>query len=373
MSRVKSNKYQGVYVNTLKNGDVSYSITYEDSNGKKVWLKIGLKSHGVREAYCSQKRNEILFKIRNGEDLPHVASKKESYTFFEAFKYYLEFAKVNKKTWKHNDQGVYYTHLHNTFGDRQLRTLTSEDFETLKIKLLTIGKAPSTVRKIFDAARSIINYSIKHRKIQNYENPISDGKVKMPKLDNQRLGFFSKGEMNKLLIILSKRKSLLLYDLTIILLHTGARFGEVTSLTWNDVNFEQNLIFFKKTKDGNERYIFMSEPLLAVVKRYYESIGNHIDLVIPSPRTGRKIDSMPKQWQDIVDKLIPNNKTKGKYKLVPHSLRHTHASWLAIEGTDIRHIQVQLGHKTLEMTERYSHLIPDKRYEQTQNIFKNIS
>ena len=44
-----------------------------------------------------------------------------------------------------------------------------------------------------------------------------------------------------------------------------------------------------------------------------------------------------------------------------HSLRHTHASWMALAGADILQIKEQLGHKKLDMTLRYTHLIPSQR------------
>jgi hypothetical protein len=72
--RIKSKKYTGVYFRILDNQDKAYDITYKENN-KKIWLKIGLHSQGIREAYCNQKRNEIVSKIRLGEDLPQVAQK----------------------------------------------------------------------------------------------------------------------------------------------------------------------------------------------------------------------------------------------------------------------------------------------------------
>ena len=95
------------------------------------------------------------------------------------------------------------------------------------------------------------------------------------------------------------------------------------------------------------------------------------NLVIPS-RNGKQLIQMPKQWQEEVDKLLPNNDKAGKYRITVHSLRHTHASWMAISGISILHIKEQLGHKKLEMTMRYSHLIPNERHESTQIIFDNL-
>ena len=155
-----------------------------------------------------------------------------------------------------------------------------------------------------------------------------------------------------------------------LLLFTGARFSEVAKLTWNDINFEQKLIYFSQSKDGNARYIQMTDMVYSVIKELYENKIN--SLVIPSS-TGTKRTQMPKQWQQIVDKIIPGNKTAGKARITTHTLRHTHASWLAISGLDILHIKEQLGHKKIETTMRYAHLIPIKRHEATILLEKKIT
>jgi integrase len=342
---------------------VSYHITYTDFTGRKIWEKIGKKSEGINEAYCHNIRNKRVLKIRLGDDVP-ATKRKESYTFSMAYNDYIEWIKHEKKTWI-NDMH-YFKHVEPFFGKREITSLGSSDFEELKVKKLAEGLAPATVRGILGTARQIFNYVIRMKKIEGLTNPISNGRVKMPKVNNKKLGFFSQEQINKLLVELKKEKSPLKYNLTLMLLHTGARFSEVASLTWNDINFDNNLIYFKETKEGNSRYIVMSEPVREVVNELYRN--KKCNLLIPG-RFGDQIAAMPRKWQKIVDRLIPDNTTAGKYRLTTHSLRHTHASWLAISGMDIRHIQVQLGHRSLEMTERYSHLIPDKRYEMVKEVF----
>jgi len=58
----------------------------------------------------------------------------------------------------------------------------------------------------------------------------------------------------------------------------------------------------------------------------------------------------------------------GKNRITPHSLRHTHASWLAQKGVNILHIKKQLGHKKLETTMRYAHISDTQRYQETLEI-----
>ena len=80
----------------------------------------------------------------------------------------------------------------------------------------------------------------------------------MPKVENQKIEFLTKIQANDLLQILEKLPNKRLYQLTVLLLFTSARFSEVARLTWSDINFNTNLIYFGPSKDGNERYIKMT-------------------------------------------------------------------------------------------------------------------
>ena len=76
MARIKSNKYAGVYLNHLANGDISYSINYKDIHNKKIWVTVGKKSNGVNEKFAYTKRAEHINKIKTGVDpLAHKKKK----------------------------------------------------------------------------------------------------------------------------------------------------------------------------------------------------------------------------------------------------------------------------------------------------------
>ncbi len=66
MGRIKSENFQGVYLNILENGDISYSIMYKDIINKAQRVNIGKASQGVTEEFCFQKRNEIINNITLG-------------------------------------------------------------------------------------------------------------------------------------------------------------------------------------------------------------------------------------------------------------------------------------------------------------------
>ena len=62
------------------------------------------------------------------------------------------------------------------------------------------------------------------------------------------------------------------------------------------------------------------------------------------------------------------------YRVVFHTLRHTFCSWLAMQGTPLYTIQKLARHKSIAMTERYSHLLPDQKQDAVREmaeIFNN--
>jgi integrase len=368
-----SSKYPGIFINEYKNGNVAYYINYRNEEGTPTLKKVGMKTkqsnYTIMDAY--DRLIEVKHKIATGEELPKVVQRKAKVLFEDIFEDYLNWAKANKKTWKHNDLLVYNKHL-SYLAKSDPRTLKPKDFEELKQKKLTevdkkTGRvlAPKTVQHILATARHIFNHAIKNELIKNLTNPIGSGRVRMPKVENQKIGFFTKEKAQELLELLQQRENQRLYELTTLLLFTGARFSEVARLTWSDINFNTNLIYFASSKDGNARYIKMSNRVLEVVNSLYKNKINN--LVIPTIN-GNKYEKMPKEWQIEVDKLIPGNDDANKDRLTTHSLRHTHASWLAQSGVDILHIKEQLGHKKIETTMRYSHLIDDRRHQATERL-----
>jgi len=370
MSYVSSKKY-GACVQHYKkaNGDISYYITYRDTTNKTIRKKIGNKSNGINENYCFAQRNSIVNKIRLGEDVPMKHKKSQQFTLQDAYDKYIAWAKNNKKSWKNNDELMYNKHIKNELGASPLVSLKPDDFEKLKQKKLQEGYKPRTVVLILGIARHCINYAINNELVKNYTNPIANGRVKMPTVDNAKVGYLTKEQAMELLHILETKPERMTYQLTVLLLFTGARFSEVASLTWNDINFKEQLIYFKATKNGNARSIKITGKVLEVLNELSQLRTSH--LIIPSSNS-KQILQMPKQWQAIVDKLIVNNKEAEKHRITVHGLRHTHASWLAISGMNILEIKEQLGHKKLDMTLRYSHLIPSARHEKTAIVFNDL-
>ncbi len=75
--RIKSKKYTGVYYRELTNGDRAFEFTYKDLEGKKKWVKVGLESHNINEAYTNRKRIETISKLKLDGDEPDFIKKRK--------------------------------------------------------------------------------------------------------------------------------------------------------------------------------------------------------------------------------------------------------------------------------------------------------
>ena len=366
-------KYEGVWVNKLKNGDISYYINYRDENGMPVKLQVGKKTKvsdfSIKDAYS--KLIEIKYKLQHNQEPIIKTSRMSKIKFDDIWKEFFRYAKGNKKSYIIDEQN-YNKHIKPIFGNKNVKNITSLDYENFKQTLVSKGLEAQTVKHQLTLIRTVINYAIKHDILKNFTNPISNGKVKMPEIDNKRLAFLTKKQAKEVLELLESTHKLT-YHLTVLLLFTGARFSEITGasdkknkvgegtpLRWNDVNFDNNTIYFKKTKNGNERYIAINNILLETLTYLYE---NKINDYVITNSSGGIILRMPNYFATAVESIIPDNQKRiTKYKITAHSLRHTHASWLAEEGLDILQIKEQLGHKNIDMTMRYAHLIPNIRH-----------
>jgi integrase len=354
-----------VQIYSKKNGDYAYYILYKDLNNKLKRVKIGDKSQGITEHYCYRKRAELINTIRLGEDPQQIVKgRKKLFTFKNAYDDYIVWAKGNKSSWSRDEQ-LFRTHM-KSLHDYNLIDLKPKDLESLKQEKLKTLSVRS-VEYMLAVARQIINHAIKNELVKGYNNPISGGRVKIPKPDNMKVAFLTQVQADSLFDMLENRESKTSYYLTVLLLYTGARFIEVATLTWNDINFFQRLIYFKATKNGNARQVYMTDLVYEILQKLAKNT-KYVFL----DTNGSHMLRMPRQWQLLVDDMIEGNTTAGKYRITVHSLRHTHASWMALAGADILQIKEQLGHKKLDMTLRYAHLIPSQRHKVIKGIFDSV-
>ena len=369
-------KYPGVqyYESSTRkfNGkpDRCFYIRYQDSSGKRIREKIGWASEGITAAYAFQIKNERMRSVRLGDEVvPIQKKKKQSITFDEFFNQkYLPYAESNKKRSSYTrEKQLYNTWIKPTIGDKALKEITSFDIEKIKKIMKDEGKAPRTIEYAIAVIRQVFNKATDWG-IYTKSNPAS--KVKKPKKDNRRMRFLTKEEADLLLKEL-KERSLQVYEMAYLSLHTGMRFGEITNLTWQDVDLQNGIITIKDPKNNESRVAYITDNLKELlINKYKRENPKDPSELLFKDSNGNRITKISHTFFRSANKLGLNNNIKDpRDKVVFHTLRHTFASWLAINGTPIYTIKELMGHKTLAMTERYSHLIPDAKREAVERVF----
>jgi len=131
-------------------------------------------------------------------------------------------------------------------------------------------------------------------------------------------------------------------------LSTGARQGEILSLTWQQVDFSRNAIRLEDTKNGERRALPLVSHAYNELRNLHEVRRNDTDLVFP--RTdGRQPVYIVTDWNKALEQAHVED-----FRF--HDLRHSAASYLAMNGATLAEIAEILGHKTLQMVKRYTHL-----------------
>lgn len=135
-----------------------------------------------------------------------------------------------------------------------------------------------------------------------------------------------------------------------VALHTGLRRSEMYGLDWADVDLGRRFVRVRRGKNGECRYARLNAVALRAFTKLQES-GDEAGPVFRG-RSGDALKSARHWFEDAL-------KEAGIEDFRWHDLRHTFASRLAMAGASIRAIQEALGHKSIAMTVRYSHLSPD--------------
>lgn len=355
--------------------DVCYYIAFR-LTGKLTWEKIGWISEGYSIKLASDIRAERMRSMRHGEELPKEKAKAPY--FKEVAKKYNEWVEGNKSRSGRDDKYMYKNHLAPVFDDKRLDEISAFDLERLKNDLNKAGYAPGSIKHCLVLIRQIFNKAVLWG-LYKGENPIKG--VKMPSVQNQRERFLSYDEasllLNELKVDQSRKKNPgdkkdpQLHDMALLSLHCGLRAGEIFNIKGQDLDFENKLINISDPKNQESRKAFMTKAVTeALSKRTPKSSDEY---VFKEKKHGDKIEAISPAFREAVNRLGFNEGITDRRQMVTfHTLRHTFASWLALQGETIMTIKDLLGHKTLAMTTRYAHLMPEHKRQATLRLEKNF-
>ena len=349
MNRKKSNKYTGVYYQELTNGDKSYYITYKH-NKKDIWKKIGLYSEGIREAYCSQKRNEIVSKIRLGEDLPHVANKNNFISLIEVAEKFYELKELHNKQNKKTRSRVLAKLKKHYIGEMSIKEIQKLDIENFQIEIEK-DLMPATINFIIQQTSSIFNWSIENGYLS--KNPCQF--VKNLKVKNARLRYLEIDEIKRLLETVKNDKHL--YYFVLLGLWTGGRLQTICNIKVSDIR-ENGTIRLYDFKNESEYFGFLNNDLKSELNEYIKIINLKEDDFIFKNTSNQNYTNQYyyRKLQPIFDVLFNPDGTEPLEKVTIHTLRHTFASQLAINDTPILIIKKLMNHNDIKTTMRYAKL-----------------
>jgi len=166
--------------------------------------------------------------------------------------------------------------------------------------------------------------------------------VKPPKAPAGRVRYLQPPELKRLLELCPTW----LQPVVALAVTTGMRRGEILGLRWLDVDLAHSTIWLPQTKNGEGRVVHLNQTAKAALESLEHHSGQSNALVF-----GFDADYTSQTFRKACADA-------GIVDFRFHDLRHTAASWLRMSGADIHTVAQLLGHKTIAMTARYSHLSP---------------
>lgn len=172
-------------------------------------------------------------------------------------------------------------------------------------------------------------------------------KIYMPKKDKKLPVVLS---IEEILLLIRVTKNLKHRVIISMLYGSGLRIGELINLELNDFDFTRKQLHVKNAKGRKDRYTTIAESIFPLLKNYYK-IYNPKLYFIENPKGGKY---SPTSIRSFLKKAAKTSKiTKS---ITPHTLRHSYATHMLEQGTDIRYIQELLGHSRPETTMIYTHV-----------------
>jgi integrase len=234
-------------------------------------------------------------------------------------------------------------------GHLPLAALNASHIAEVRDKMLTENtrrgnrRSPTSVRRALAVLSHV--FTVAHREWETPgENPVN--RIQKPKLPRGRVRFLDKDEMARLLKACHASPCVLLAPLVVLAISTGARRGELLKLKWSNIDWVTGQIRLEITKNGYSRAVPLAGRAHALLTELFQR--RQSDYVF-GRRDGQAPMDMQKHWQRAM--VIA-----GLEDFRFHDLRHTAASYLAMNGATLIELSAILGHRTLQMVQRYSHL-----------------
>lgn len=345
---------------------MAYIQERKNSNGEVTYrVQVRLKGAPTQSATFTRKTDakrwvqQMESAIREGRYFKSSEAKRHTVT--EMIERYTRDV-LDKHPKKKRDQSHHLAWWKEEIGNYALSDITPARLVECRDKLgngITrrhTQRSPATVARYMTTLSCVFSTAVREWGWLE-DNPFRN--VSKPKEPRGRVRFLSDdetlpdgktedGERTRLLKACKKSQNPFLYPVVVVALSTGARKSEIMNLRWKDVNLVRGMIILHETKNGERRSLPLMGHALEQVKKLAKVRRLDTDLLFPAKNPMKPMD-IRKPWEKAL-------KQAGITDFRFHDLRHSCASYLAMNGASSAEIAEVLGHKTLEMVKRYAHL-----------------
>jgi integrase len=213
-------------------------------------------------------------------------------------------------------------------------------------------RSGSTVNRYIAALSHALSFAVKERRLLQ-RNPVSD--IRRKPEPRGRTRFLSDADRTRLLRTCAESAWPALHALVLLAITTGARKGELIRLKWADIDLKTVRALVTETKNNEPRTLPLAGKALEALRALKLRDSARSAYVFPQP------SGLPGPYEHFDAHWYAALKAAGIEDFHFHDLRHTTASMLAAQGASLLEIADVLGHKTLAMVRRYSHLVVDHK------------
>ncbi|UJF19132.1 site-specific integrase [Vibrio sp. SS-MA-C1-2] len=383
--RINDTEVSGFHALKFESGKVVYYVYYR-LDGKQVNHKLGLASD-LSPSQARDLAKVKLGQVAQGSDVQEQRkearqdNKRKSFLNFDTFltkKYFPYLESRNPKT-----SAKIFKHLRSQFSHllhKDLDQITAWDIEKWKSERVKLGRAASTINYSINTLKGALSRAVDWELIESHNLKA----VKVIKADNTRIRYLSSLEEKRLFdevkyrdqSIREKRESAnkhreirgnVLFSsfdgvrfvdyvepIIITAINTGLRRGELLSLLWSDIYFEQRYLKVRATnsKSKKSRIVPLNDSALEALRLWRQQNSYHKFVFIA--QEDKPLTDIKKPWLKLIEKAGIDNFNF-------HDLRHHFASKLVMAGVDLNTVRELLGHSDLKMTLRYAHLAPEHK------------
>lgn len=229
-------------------------------------------------------------------------------------------------------------------GRLKLSQVTTPDIAKGKAALAPKGN--STINSYFAALSHCYTVAIKEWEwCEN--NPVQN--VRRLPGTQERVRMLTDAERARLLFYAKLVPCPYLYTIVVVTLSTGPRKSEIRNMKFSDYDHARGRIVLNETKNGERRTVRLFGHARELMGALYQSRQPDQGYFFPSPQDPRRPVDFRYSWEMALEKAeIPN--------FCFHDLRHTAASYLALQGATLQDIKEILGHRSIQTALKYTHL-----------------